>query len=131
MRKNEITVGNLVTVKTAIYQVTGITMHGEVYLKKKDGIGTVYDIKDLKGLKFTGPRLRACGFDNDIKENLYTRENLSVLDRLGDGSDWCLFINNLETEDCGSVDHIKEIHQLQNIFFLLKNRELPIVANIF
>ncbi len=115
MNANEIRTGVYVTIKSIPCLVTGITMHGLVFFKRPDGAGSCCEVEKLKGIPLTETWLERCGFSDNEFETTYPVIKLRYHN--GELLIW-------PDEGQIKLNHIKCVHDLQNIYFALTGEEL-------
>ena len=120
MKANEIRIGNYIEIGNKITQV------GEIF---DDGITTELDkhqyeylISDINSIPLTEDWLIQLGFDWDIYYQGYTEGNWVINPNLKNG----FKINYGKRRNDPIIWDIRFVHQLQNLYFALTEKELEI-----
>ena len=116
MKANEVRLNNYVIYDNEVYQIDTIAEVFPTLNTDKFGIGVV-DWNNIKPIPLTEEWLIKFGFEVyefDHKENQYR-----INDRL-------LVVRNNVFYDYGSRVELKYVHQLQNLFFALTQKELTL-----
>lgn len=116
----ELRIGSKVAVNDFPMEVVSI-FKDEVYLDFEGNEGDVWEekCKDLNPIRLTEEILLKCGFHKVEPMMIYVKENIIV--------DPVLKIAMLKCNECTPlIGKSKYLHQLQNIYFILKGKELEV-----
>jgi hypothetical protein len=128
MKASELRIGNLVNTDSDSLSVHGINQdfNEEPYfieLKCTDGMFIECNIEDIKPIPLTEEWLVKFGwgkgeYDTEYQDNVSLKQEVLCYTVMSN-----MFI--IESHcDCIEIDHIKYVHQLQNIYFSLTGKEL-------
>ena len=126
MKANELRIGNCVKTKiNGLGIVEAISGTKILYSRNYDSL----DIEYFEPIPLTEKWYLDSGFKKDSygNFNISINKDFLLLETMRVGDEWCVFIvkkNN--TEECCSLYRIKYVHQLQNLYFSLTNKELTI-----
>lgn len=130
---NELRLGNWILIKDKLLgdievQITGIvigdeTIPDQIHYKWDKGFGTIHSFGDVYPIPLTEEILLKCGFE-ELYKSKYTRK---LEHKVYFFIEWierpykkCIYYNNHPFE------HIKYLHQLQNLFKSLTGNDLKI-----
>jgi len=119
MKANELRIGNLVTLQETIFKV--IKIDGEDYSViakaiNKDCPDNV--VESLMPIPLTKEWLLKFGFEKKITSDVFPtffKNKINVNDRV------------VYVSEYGFLNHIKNVHQLQNLYYALTGEELTII----
>lgn len=123
IQANELRTENLVLKEGLIYEIYSVNTEGEIQLYKsdehtKEGIIIDCQIDDIKPIELTEEILLKCGFEKNASS--YSKMIINFID----------VEINIESEITWikerKVNHIKHLHQLQNLIHAITGEELEI-----
>lgn len=115
MKTNDLMLGNYVNTPNGILQINRIYPDGAAFTERYMG----YFHDTLEPIPITHELLLQCGFENDNFLGDYIMPNSGFIAHF-DKELRFYIANDLQ------LDHVKELHQLQNIFKLLTDKELNV-----
>lgn len=122
MRANEFRIGNITDKGTVVtFYESGIHV----------GYGKCFKFNEVNGIELTPEWLVKLGFDkSDYRGEydefcLYEKESFNIA--FNENNSGCISISAGDYSEDGSLlKHIKYVHQIQNLYFALTNKELKI-----
>jgi len=128
MNIKDLRIGNTVLFATTEAEVLGINPESIVY-RYNDSVGNITReclLQGIAALKLTKEHLRRFGFtlmnESEHTLNTYELDGFQLWDKKGDFSE-VEFLTNRDSI------LIKSVHELQNLFFALKGKELYLEKN--
>lgn len=119
MKTTELRQGNLLKVGEQIVMVTGVIAPDKVFCKNVDSYyECTYDIDMVEPIPLTKEWVKAFGLINGI---FTANEYVSIAQSHATDKEWGIYF-----DDEFSAQYIKNIHQLQNLYFALTDNELTI-----
>jgi hypothetical protein len=117
IQPNELRLGNWVLINGHVSEIVGIGLNEAEYALKGISI-TPIDYDELTPIPLTEDLLLKCGFDTiqDGWYHLYLKNRIIT---------WNLYDNKLRIDGI-QTNHIKSLHQLQNLYFALTGDELNV-----
>jgi hypothetical protein len=112
IKPNELRIGNYI-----INPFGAIITIDEIHKSGVKFKTTIYDLTHCKPIPLTEEIILKCGFQKHITSDFYPTFSLKMIN-VNDGIVYVIGI--------GFLNHIKYLHQLQNIYFALTNQELNI-----
>jgi Mg2+ and Co2+ transporter CorA len=119
MNRTELRIGNLVERNGKIHEVSSIHADDTIRLFNKDKIASIgcFWLKEVNPIPITEEWLLKFGFKKYVTRDIYPTLSKNMLN-WNDGSLYVIAY--------GFINEIKNVHQLQNLYFALTGEELTI-----
>jgi len=114
MTVNELRIGNWINIQGNFKKVLGIDYIHKEHLIISDGY---YQLDWCEPIPLTEEILLKCGFEKHITIDIYP----TFVFRMININDGIVYVSDL-----GFLNHIKHLHQIQNLYFALTGEELNI-----
>lgn len=128
IKATELRIGNWVNFAEddTHFEITEITKEG-LFVKNPEE-ETWIELETFSGIPLTPEILVKCGFEESYKSEYTRRFDHGI--RVDVGAGWNLVNNRFHVRYIGEkFTHIKSLHQLQNLYYVLTGDELEIGSN--